>query len=163
MKKIFSPLLLIALIASAVYFTMTSGDDYRTIKEKGEYSTCVVKTIGGDVICSFNIEGKELTKRLSKPHESIRDGEMFKVYYYHEIPDKYYVSFREPIINEGEFSETVTSEVSKNGDYINFSYKVGIKILERYQLAVDGIEFDPNRVYKVEYKKADPRIAYLIL
>ena len=162
-KNYVGPLILIGLILSIAYFTMQSGNDYRTIREKGNFDTCTVKTYGGDVICSFTIQGRDLTKRLSKPHESIRDGEMFNVYYYNEIPGKYFVAFQEPIIIDSDFGKTSTSELERKGDYILFHYEVDGKPMKRYQELPEGLKINNNMIYQIKYKISNPKIAYLIL
>lgn len=155
-------ILLIGFIGVVLFFTKKSGNDYKIIREKGDIDTCTVETFGGDVICHFEINGEKLSKRLSKPHESIRDGEKYIVYYYHEIPDKYYVSFKEPIIDENEFASIEANSVELKGEHLLFFYTVEGKTYKRYQDAVKGVDIDTKSSYVVRYKRKSPQIAYII-
>jgi hypothetical protein len=161
MKKL-SPFILIGLIVFVVYYTLNSQNDYREIRNKGKYDTCLIRTHGEDIVCSFSIDGKDLTRTLSKPYATMNSGEQFRVYYYSEIPDKYYIAFEEPVINEADFDKTETIEINDNGSYLKFSYSVDGKKIIRFQEMKEGVEVDIGRAYTVKYRKSDINVGYIV-
>ncbi len=153
----------LGVILSVIYFSYQSGNEYKLVKENGLTEVCTIATRGSDVICSFKIKGQDLTRRLSKPHEYIKSGEQFKVYYYDKIPDRYYISFAEPIINKEKFSKTESTEVSVRGSRVTFKYEIDNRVIERSQKIEDNVKINTKGEFLVMYKKEDPEIAYLII
>lgn len=148
------------IIGLAIYLTMKSSREYKTVREKGKSTICEVTTRGSDIICYFKINGRNVSNRESKPYPDIRSGESFRVYYYDKIPDRYYVCFYEPVYDISDFTEIKANMVEKytSSDEIRFEYTVDSTTYLRYQYVND---FDENKTYRVYYKNTDPRIAYI--
>ena len=147
-------------IIAFIGYTKYVGNQYKEIRSKGDKTIGVITVFGGDIICGFKIDGVDKTKRMSKPHESMRDGERYNVYYYSQVPDKYYIDFSEPVIDMSFFEKTVTTAVKLKGDYLLFGYRVDGEAYERYQQVVPGLQ--ESNQYSVFYNLKDPKIAYLI-
>ena len=162
MKNIIISIVCIAFISIVIYFSYLSGQKYQSVKLNGSIETCTIMTRGSDVICSFTIDGKNETRRLSKPHNYIKSNEMYNVYYWDKIPDTYYISWTEPVIIENEYTETITESFSKNGTRLTFTYIVNGIVFERIQEISDEIIINPKKEYKVLFKKEDPEIAYVV-
>jgi hypothetical protein len=151
----------LVFILLVIYLTVLQTRDYETIKEKGDFDTCTVEPIGDDVICYFNIHGEELSKRVSQPCIGVIAGEKFRVYYYKEIPDKYLIDFREPVIEESSFGRTVTLDLKEVEGIVHFSYQAEGKRFNRCQNIPDNVHVDLHSSYEVRYKINDPRIGYI--
>lgn len=162
LRKYWALFVLLGLASILFYIVNRTQQQYQKVKQNGRFVVGEVTTIGSDVICLFSIDGINHERRLSSPNPGIVEGEKYRVYYYSEIPDTYYVAFEEPVILEAEFAETSSVEIDSNDSYIFFSYKVGNAILRRQQ-QIFGFKIEPNRKYKVFYKVSEPRIAYLMM
>lgn len=163
MSKSFKVIASLAILFCVLYFSYKSNEAYKAIRETGDYDTYMVRSlIGSDVICYFKINGKQLRKRVSKPHVDIRVGETFKVYYLEEIPDKYYISFEEPVISSADFAETKTKRIFNNLGILKFSYVVDGYLYTRHQIAPEEPEVDGKQSYRVMYSKTNPLLAYVM-
>ncbi|MEP2025781.1 MAG: hypothetical protein ABJH98_12140 [Reichenbachiella sp.] len=151
----------IAFIGIVVYFSFQSSGKYEKIREQGIELIGTVRTHGGDVIVNWNANGRELTKRLSKPNSTVRSGETFKIYYFDKYPDMCYVAFEEPIFDRQSFLSTPCEELDRlSGDAVKFKYKIDGKEFTRFQEAnFDGLTAEQLTVY---YKPEDKRVAYLV-
>ncbi|HMG90001.1 MAG TPA: hypothetical protein VK589_08070 [Chryseolinea sp.] len=105
------------------------SNQYKEIRQKGKKTVGLITVFGSDIFCAFKIDGSETTKRMSKPHESMRDGERYQVYYYSPIPDLFYIDFSEPVIDSLSFKKTVTTEVQPGGDYLFLDIELEIKAM----------------------------------
>lgn len=151
--------LAIPIVAFMIYSKAVS-DEYKEIRKKGKKTIGEITVYGSNITCTFRIRGVEKMKEMSTPHESIRDGERYYVYYYDPIPDRYYINFSEPVIDNTLFKETRTIEIDPGGDYLFFKYQVGGKSYERYQEAIEGLQ--ESATYPVFYNAKDPKIAYVV-
>ncbi|MFM7855111.1 MAG: hypothetical protein ACKO96_25085, partial [Flammeovirgaceae bacterium] len=147
-------------IVAFIIYTKYVGNEYKEIRQKGSKTIGEITVFGSDIICSFKIDGVDKTKRMSKPHESMRDGERYYVYYYSLIPNKYYINFSEPVVDTLLFNKTMATRIKLKGDYFLFEYQVSGKSYERYQETIP--ELQKNGSYPVFYNQNDPKIAYLI-
>ncbi len=164
MKKILSYLIPLILLATIAYLAFKSFNQYQIVREKGETIIGTVTTIGGNVICKFKVNGENKSIKLSKPNKDIRSGEKFQVYYYDKVPDKYYVSFAEPVFDTINYKKISAQSFELVYDDILFKYFVD-KEYERYQ---DSDKFTNEKIAQskslpvVYYNKLDPRLAYII-
>lgn len=151
----------IAFIGIVVYFSFQSGGKYKEIREQGIELIGTLRTYGGDVIVNYNVNGRDLTKRLSKPNSTVRSGEIFKIYYFDKYPDMCYVVFEELIVDRQSFLSTPCEELDHlSGDAVKFKYQIGGKEFTRFQEAnFDGLNAEQLTVY---YKPKDKRVAYLV-
>jgi len=158
-KWVLVGVLALPLIAFVVYSIHVS-EQYQNVRRFGEKTVGEIVVFGSDVICTFNLNGVETIKRMSKPHKSIKDGEKYFVYYYSDIPGKYYIDFLQPVIDSSLFVQTVTTDLQLKGDFFLFKYRANGRDYERYQRSISQIS--ESQAYSVFYNINDPGIAYVV-
>lgn len=132
LKKILISASLIAIM-TGIIFAVKSARQYDAIKEKGKFTTCQITTLGSNVIGRFVIDGIEKRVKFSKPNKDIISGEIFKLYYYDKIPDKYYIAFEEPVFDITEYFKVIPLKHDIVLGDLCFTYEVGGKKYKRFQ------------------------------
>lgn len=129
------------------------------IIKNGESYVGVVGVSGKYVTCTFKWRDGSYQKVVEDAaHGTIVDGERYRVYWWDKFPDRYVISFTEPVI-DSSFSKIDGAVVKQRGRMTTFTYTVLGKEYKRFQLVNERLV--AGKSYPVYYKRDFPRIAYV--
>jgi hypothetical protein len=165
-KRVWSgilPLSIILALAVGIFILGRIGKakDETVTREGTETVGVVIDESERMVRIRYNVDGREYTSGVGKPHSYLRIGEEYRIKYLPLEPKSVFVFFDKPILSEQyEYSETSCKSMSKSFSVINFQYEVDGKLINRESPFREQSMY-PND-YVVKYRVNDPEIGYLV-
>jgi hypothetical protein len=163
MKRNLLILVSIPIIVGAIVMSINADQEYDFLKSHGKYSACKIEVRGSDIECHFTLDKVgETSKRMTKPHAYIFEGESYRVYYHDSIEGRYYIAFDKPIIDTSQFSTSSGVIESWKEGGVMFNYEIDGFQYDRFQHISSDMTFSNNQTVPILYKLDNPGIAYLI-
>ena len=160
-------LVILALLASIIGLIFLLG-------RIGARRDAVIEEIGKEAVGStidggsgrmvrikYEVHGRTYIEGIGKPFDFIQPNEQYRMKYLPDDPESMIVFFDRPYISEeGEYSETNCTSISKSVSVVDFEYRVAGRTIKRetlyrnHQLSAS--------IYKVLYRNDNPEIGYLV-
>ncbi|ACU58863.1 hypothetical protein [Chitinophaga pinensis] len=115
---------------------------------------------------TYVVDGKTYKERTGTPSSYMYLGEHYEVIYSKDDPSECVIMFAAPVFLKGELTrETDATIIHVESDLIGFKYnlRTGDGEIKRFQRLPKGKKLNVKKgdSYGIEYREADPRIAYL--
>lgn len=154
-------LLSICVVALMVYLVWDYNKQNEYLLKNGDITIGELYSVRGN--CKFELHGHNYTTVQNQKNHKFTIGELFKVYYKKNDPEKCYCNWEEPILGNFEYRYTTTFEFDLRDEGYSFSYRVdGVNFTRKVSLQ-DKKNIDlTKKNYKVIYRSNNHRVAYVV-
>ena len=169
LKYITCILILLTIPAMCLTTINRSKNNIKYLKENGSKTVGeVLNVTGKNMTWVYDCGQKEIFKKGSIPHQGIRVGEKYSVYFDKNNVKNAFLNSFEPRIDTMDYLTSCSGDLkiydSDKFSYVRYTVEVNSKQYIRYQnVILPESNIDANNSYRVFYNKDNPSICYIDL